>query len=74
MMSAASVTAGLRTGAPFSPVRSGSRPGSHRAMVRSPTGAPSSSTASTGSPISRAACAAGSAVVAEANTTVGSAP
>ena len=73
-MRAASVPAGRRTGAPFSPVSSGSNGGSHSATVRPALGEPSSVTATTVRPVSRAANAEGVATVAEASTSVGAEP
>ncbi len=67
----ASAPAERRTGAPFSPTRSGSRAGSHSATVRPPCGEPSSVTAATVCPISSEAVSAGAAVVALAKITVG---
>ena len=74
IIDAASVVAGYRTGAPFSPSAPSMNPGSHNAMVRSPVGAPSSVTATTSCPHSRDAWPAGSAAVAEAKISVGSDP
>ena len=71
---AASAPAARRTGAPFSPVSSGSSGGSQSAIVRPAVGEPSSVTARTARPVSRDAKAAGSATVAEASTSVGPAP
>ena len=69
-----SAPADRRTGAPFSPVSSSSRGGSHSATVRPAVGDPSSLTATTSRPTSRVAKAAGSATVADASTIVGRAP
>ena len=71
---AASVVAARRTGAPFWPSMPSMNPGSHKATVRAPVGAPSSVTASMSRPVSRSACAAGSRMVAEAATTTGREP
>jgi len=68
---AASAPAERRTGAPFSPVRSARKAGSHNATVRGPWGEPSSMTSSTGRPMSSAAVAPGESVVALAKITVG---
>ena len=67
---AASAPAERRTGAPFSPRRSVRNAGSHNAIVRAPCGDPSTTTSSTGRPISSAAVAPGAAVVALAKITV----
>ena len=70
---AASAPADRRTGAPCSPVRSARNAGSHNATVRAPWGEPSSTTSSTGWPMSSVAVAPGESVVALAKITVGAA-
>ena len=66
IISAASVVAARRTGAPCSPSAPSMKPGSHRATVRAPVGAVSSVIARAGRPVRRCACRPGSFMVAEA--------